>query len=184
MLLMRQLSFISNVSKDNTDKLQISRTTLLLLSDRFRICSKFAGMIQMQMCPSRELEYDTKTNKISRIQYLYSAIDREFTSTPTASVTVERFLECQRSIAWTSRDMHTGSTTMVVLRCPAQTQKQLVDAFSEVEHRRHLLRYPMIIHACFAEDIFVRSMEFSREIAAPMYGWVSILGKLLHNASK
>ena len=94
MLLMRQLNFIFNVSKDDTDKLHISRTALLLLLDRFRICSKFAGMIQMQMCPSRELEYDTKTNRLSRIQCLYSAIDREFTSTPTASVTVEWFLEC------------------------------------------------------------------------------------------
>ena len=157
-----------------TDKLQLSNTAFELLFERFSISSRFAGMIQMQMCPSRKLQYDTETKKLTRLQFIYSAINRSLSAAENPKDPTKRVLDWQRFVVWTGRDMLTGATTMVILRCPPDAQERFITSMGdEAEGQRQLLRQPMLPHAFFAEDLIIRGTWFSGEWAKPIYGMVS-----------
>lgn len=76
--------------------------------------------------------------------------------------------------------MQTGDTTMIVLRCPADAQERMLSLIGDGGDGHSLLiRFPMLVDAFIAEDLAVRSQQFSEEFAKPMYGLELDLG---HNA--
>lgn len=132
----------------------------------------------MQRQPCRRLEYDPQTRALARVQYVYSAILRSLGCAEAPKDPTKRLIDWRRLIVWTSRDMCTGQTTMVVLRCPNETQERLMNVMSTGgEYQRRVLRHPMLVHAFFAEDVYTSSMDFSREFAAPMYGLELDIGR-------
>lgn len=128
----------------------------------------------MQMAPGRELEYDKQTRKLARVQYLYSAVVRSLSAAANAKDPTKRVLDWRRFIVWTSRDMDTGVTTMVVLRAPADKQERFMSTMGDkADGQRRLLRYPMLAHTFIAEDQLLRHNIFSWKFANPLYGLVS-----------
>ena len=159
---------------DETDKLQLSASALELLLDHFRIFSRFSGLIYMQMGPGQELEYDKQTRKLARVQYIYSAVIRSLGASANAKDPTKRVLDWRRLIVWTSRDILSGVTTMVVLRSPAANPGLFMKAMGDgAQGQRRLLRYPMAAHTFIAEDQLLRQNIFSWKFANPMYGLVS-----------
>ena len=131
-------------------------------------------MIHMQMQPTRKFDYEPNSRKLIRMQYLYSAVLRSMSAAENPKDQTKRLLDWRRFVAWTSRDMITGITTMVLLRCPADAQERLCGMMEDQgQYQKHLLRHPMLVHAFLAEDISFRSKTFSKAFAAPMYGLVS-----------
>ncbi|KAK3722456.1 hypothetical protein LTR37_002448 [Vermiconidia calcicola] len=172
-----RIIFIPDEIKD-TDKLQLSKNAFQLLLTQFDICSRFAILIHMQRQPCRRLEYDAQTKALARVQYVYSAILRSLGCAEAPKDPTKRLIDWRRLIVWTSRDMCTGQTTMVVLRCPNETQERLINVMSTGgDYQRQMLRHPMLVHAFFAEDVYTSSMDFSREFAAPMYGLELDIGR-------
>lgn len=160
---------------NETDKLQLTPAAFELLLNRFNICSRFAGLIHLQTQPSRRLEYDEKTKKLNRIQYVYSSVLRSLSAAENPKDATKRILDWQRFVAWTGYDVASGNTTMVILRCPKDTQERLLSMIGDEAHcQRQMLRYPMLVHAFFAEDFYVRAKYFAKNFAAPLYGLVSV----------
>ena len=128
----------------------------------------------MQMQPSRQLGHDSKSQKLKRVQYLYSAIRRSLSAAANPKDPTKRLLDWRRFVVWTGREMQTGVTTMVILRCATDVQDRFIASMSDgAEGQRQLLRHPMLAHAFFAESLVVASSYFSSEFATPMYGLVS-----------
>lgn len=131
----------------------------------------------MQMQASRKLDYDSNTRKLKRVQYLYSAIRRSLSAAPNPKDPTKRLLDWRRLVVWTGREMQTGVTTMVILRCANDDQERFIGSFGDgAEGQRQLLRHPMLAHAFFAESLVVQCSYFSSDFANPMYGLVSYVG--------
>ena len=169
---LKAFRFVPDKQHD-TDKLQLSPNAFELLLDRFEICSRFAGLVHMQMQPSRKLAYDTITGKLSRIEYIYSHIVRSLSAAANPKDPTKRVLDWRRFCVWTGRNMLTGETTIVALRCPFQVQERLMSYGDDPAWRQQLLRHPMLVHASLAEQLIIMDSYFSKEFAAPIYGLVS-----------
>ena len=89
----------------------------------------------------------------------------------------KRVLDWRRLCVWTRRDMRSGVTTMIILRCPAEPKEKIMSVLGDGgESQRELLRHPMLVHALLAEDLVLRSTDFSKDFAAPLYGLELKLG--------
>jgi hypothetical protein len=85
------------------------------------------------------------------------------------------FLLKSHGVLGTCRDLKTGRTTIILLRCPPEVQRALLNRLAEGgEPKRLLLAHPMLIHGLIAEHLVTQGLEFSRDFAAPMYGLVGI----------
>ena len=62
-------SFIPD-TKEDTDRLQLTKPALKLLLDKYGVCSRLPGMMRAQMQPSRQIEYDPQTHKPTSIRTL------------------------------------------------------------------------------------------------------------------
>ena len=110
------------------------------------------------------------TKKLKRIQYLYSAVIRSLSAAENHQDPTKRVLDWQRFVVWTGRDMLTGATTMVVLRCPPDAQDRFIQLLGDGgEGQRQLLRHPMLPHTFFAEDLIIRVTYFEGDWARPIY---------------
>jgi hypothetical protein len=96
--LMGDESFVPD-TVDDTDKLQLTFSSFGLLADKFKISSRFAGLIHMQLQPSRHLEYDRQSRTLSRIQFIYSAVIRSLGAAENPKDPTKRLLNWQRLIA-------------------------------------------------------------------------------------
>lgn len=126
----------------------------------------------MQMQPSRKLEYNPKTRKLKRIQYLYSAVRRSLIAAANPKDPTKRLLDWRRFVVWTGREMQTGITTMVILRPATDIQERFNGSMSDgAGGQRQLLRHPMLAHAFFAENLVVESSYFQLSLQRRCTGW-------------
>lgn len=165
--------FIPN-TKDDSNKLLLSKPAYDLFVDRFGISSRLDGLIRSQTPPSSLLKYDPNSGHPTYIQYLYSGVIRAFKASDNPVTTSRSVLDWQRFITWTGRDMRTGVTTIVVFRCPTETQERLLRLIGdEAEGQEQLLRHPMLVHAMLMEDLVPEWGAFSGNFARPLYALVS-----------
>ena len=88
----------------------------------------------------------------------------------------KRVLDWRRICVWTKRDMRTGATNMIILRCPADAKERLFSALGDgPTGRRELLRHPMLLHGVLGEYLTLDGTVFSKDFAAPLYGLVRSL---------
>ena len=162
-----------SAKQHSTDKLQLSPAAFQALQKRFNIFSRFAGLIHIQMQPSRKFEYDPKTGKLARVQFVYSNISRSINSASNPKDPTKRVLDWRRVIVWSGYDLLTGHSTIVALRCPSEVQERMVDFGKDALRRQQLLRHPILVHTSFAQHLSVLDTYFSKEFAAPIYHLVS-----------
>ena len=137
----------------------------------------------MQMMASKNLEYDGSA--LSRIQYLYSAVVRSLGASANPKDPTRRVMNWRRLVVWTDYNPKSGTTNVVILRCPGETQERLLHAIMRQGGGSgsgpEMLRDPMLVHALLAEDLIVRAANFSQQFASPIYELENNLG---HSAAE
>ena len=101
-------------------------------------------------------------------------IIRNLDQTKHRTSMVKGVIEWARFIVWTGRDMASGVTNMVLLRCPQDAQDRLLDLIGDGgSGQRSLLRHPMMVHSFFAEDLVIRGVGQLHQ--AELYAYIACL---------
>ncbi|KAI5836721.1 hypothetical protein DFP73DRAFT_347240 [Morchella snyderi] len=78
----------------------------------------------------------------------------------------------KRLCVWAGRDLSTGTTVMLVLRCPKDMRAELISSFAD--QGEAVMRQPMLLHAFFAQSSLQKADKFMETWADSIYEWEKV----------
>jgi hypothetical protein len=166
----------------NAEILPITADSLRLIQSTYNISPRFFFYLSRQQMAGSTLHHGSDQNRLTRIEFWYSAVVRTMTNNdaPTSDNS-RRVMNWLRCCVWTDFDAVTGCTTCLVWRLPKAMKQAFVDDFAG-PRGSILEQNPMLTHAAWTERLCTHTRDINMWFFEPLYEVEHQTGRLKNPA--